>query len=318
MQRTIRLNVFWDGSPRPEKWVKYNNSMIDLSVIHITLELAAQRSVFMRDSSSPAAFWRPLRVEGLIMPVTTSGRATAPSSVTGFKTSGLQMDKGHLMALELGGPDVGCNIIPQGRRLNEHGPWRQMETSLKLTAANKMGVTKDLSPVDWATLDLKGGYWMDIAATYQHHPQDPWLLTVTQTEVNIGSGTMFPVGDATIWEFKNDYLPQDVVSPIKGDQDAKLSNAKDEEAYTQFLMKTLNSAPESSKFKLSPQLMEQLNMSDQGMGGIKNKQLKLKPTPGSSKFTLSDRHMEEEERKMPDQGMRVSKGYKWDIDEEET
>jgi hypothetical protein len=44
------------------------------------------------------------------------------------------MDKGHIMAIELGGPDVGENIVPQLSDVQRHGTWRRMEHSIRTMA----------------------------------------------------------------------------------------------------------------------------------------------------------------------------------------
>lgn len=85
---------------------------------------------------SGETFERPVRVSGMVEPVSTKGRPGAPEPMTGFRPyedgkNGRQrrfmFDRGHVMALELGGPDVTPNIVPQGSKFNQHGRWRQME-----------------------------------------------------------------------------------------------------------------------------------------------------------------------------------------------
>jgi len=75
---------------------------------------------------------RPIRVAGLIIPGSTVGtRQPTPSPWAGFQTGDLKdVDPGHVFALQLGGPDVSANIVPQWSYWQRHGAWRVMETEL--------------------------------------------------------------------------------------------------------------------------------------------------------------------------------------------
>ena len=85
---------------------------------------------------------RPTKVEGLVQIMPTTGRDSAPEPVSGFRVSTTavknprfnernegrtDVQKGHIMALELGGPDVPENIVPQWAQWQSNGRWRQME-----------------------------------------------------------------------------------------------------------------------------------------------------------------------------------------------
>ncbi len=48
-------------------------------------------------------------------------------SVSPRNTGRADVDKGHIFALELGGPDVARNICPQFSQSQRNGEWRQME-----------------------------------------------------------------------------------------------------------------------------------------------------------------------------------------------
>ena len=51
---------------------------------------------------------------GVILPISTSDRPSAPDPWNGYDTgTALNLDKGHLMALSNGGPDIEQNIVPQ-------------------------------------------------------------------------------------------------------------------------------------------------------------------------------------------------------------
>lgn len=90
---------------------------------------------------------RQTAVGGLIVPfLATTGRKAAKEPSSGIRISAtkdlpkkclvsnprntgkVDMDKGHIMALELGGPDVSHNIVPQYSQLQRNGKWRRMET----------------------------------------------------------------------------------------------------------------------------------------------------------------------------------------------
>ena len=92
---------------------------------------------------------RQTSVYGYVYPLdTTSGRKSAPEPFSGFRigatkripkkaklisprNSGkVDMDKGHIIALELGGPDVPANICPQWSQFQRNGEWRRMEVEV--------------------------------------------------------------------------------------------------------------------------------------------------------------------------------------------
>lgn len=89
---------------------------------------------------------RPIGVEGLTAPTVTTGRLSAPEPASGLRisqspasglaerNSGLvDVHKGHLFALELGGPDVAENIVAQFGHFQSVGNWRAAErAALKL------------------------------------------------------------------------------------------------------------------------------------------------------------------------------------------
>ena len=101
---------------------------------------------------------RPLRVSGLVYPQSTGERPGAPEPISGVRVSeakagqpkvGLHGEnarnqgisdaqKGHIMALELGGPDIPENIVPQWAMFQSNGEWRQMEKQVLSTAQEAM------------------------------------------------------------------------------------------------------------------------------------------------------------------------------------
>lgn len=122
------FDVLFDGKKRP---AAYGDVTVDYETINPGL--ARQ-------------FTRPVLASGYIYPMgSTSGRASAPEPQSGFRigatkkipkaatavsarnTGRVDMDKGHIFALELGGPDVAQNICPQFSQLQRNGEWRRME-----------------------------------------------------------------------------------------------------------------------------------------------------------------------------------------------
>lgn len=88
---------------------------------------------------------RPKEVSGLVFPMTTKGRPNAPEPSSGYRvgvqwkevdkriqrnTGVIDAQKGHIMALELGGPDEAFNIVPQWANWQANGAWRQMEKDI--------------------------------------------------------------------------------------------------------------------------------------------------------------------------------------------
>ena len=76
------------------------------------------------------ARFRPTALIGRVTPKTTTGRPGAPPPISGFVTDYTPFDRGHIMGLELNGPDVSENIVPQYRHWQETGAWRAMEESV--------------------------------------------------------------------------------------------------------------------------------------------------------------------------------------------
>ncbi len=89
---------------------------------------------------------RPKYIVGYILPTGTSGRK--PVNAPARDLSGRDQDRGHIMALSLGGPNVPLNIVPQpsevnraiGRDFSLAGDllWREMEIYLEFCAAFAM------------------------------------------------------------------------------------------------------------------------------------------------------------------------------------
>lgn len=69
----------------------------------------------------------PVLLAGIISTTTTKGRPSPPSPFSGFACENSPYAKGHIMALELGGPDIAENIVPQFGLWQGVGEWRKME-----------------------------------------------------------------------------------------------------------------------------------------------------------------------------------------------
>jgi hypothetical protein len=70
---------------------------------------------------------RPISLIGKIAVQGTGNRPSPPDCISGFLANGTRFSKGHIMALELGGPDVSENIVPQYNLWQANYDWRTME-----------------------------------------------------------------------------------------------------------------------------------------------------------------------------------------------
>ena len=91
-------------------------------------------------TSTGRVIQRPTSITGIVEPQATTGRPGAPEPLSirvGVKwaevggesrdTGIVDAQKGHLMGLELGGPDVAWNIVPQWANFQANGAWRKAE-----------------------------------------------------------------------------------------------------------------------------------------------------------------------------------------------
>ncbi|WNG30628.1 hypothetical protein F0U62_46390 [Cystobacter fuscus] len=74
---------------------------------------------------------RPVRVVGVSIPMTTGDRGRAPKPVSTLDLLNKPLDRGHVMALEIGGPDDEENIVPQWSQWQQSGLWRYHETQVR-------------------------------------------------------------------------------------------------------------------------------------------------------------------------------------------
>jgi hypothetical protein len=70
---------------------------------------------------------RPVSLAGGVTPTVTGDRDNPPAPICGLNIDNTSLGRGHIMALELGGPDVSENIVPQYQQWQQTGAWRQME-----------------------------------------------------------------------------------------------------------------------------------------------------------------------------------------------
>lgn len=70
---------------------------------------------------------RPVAVVGGITIHDTDDRDNPPAPICGLDCDYSPLGRGHVMALQLGGPDVAENIVPQYQQWQQTGAWRAME-----------------------------------------------------------------------------------------------------------------------------------------------------------------------------------------------
>lgn len=111
--------------------------------VSITMEI-----VQIYELGKPVKRERPIRVAGLVEPTVTKGRGGAPDPISGKqiyfgakegpkssikapRNNGMpDAERGHIMALELGGPDIPANIVPQWAKFQGADTWRKMEVAV--------------------------------------------------------------------------------------------------------------------------------------------------------------------------------------------
>ena len=83
-------------------------------------------------------------VEAILIPMKTGGRSKPPSPLFGkiAEAQSKKLDKGHVIALQLGGPDISENIVAQNSAWNAYGAWRHLEKYLLHLTRSVMGFNK--------------------------------------------------------------------------------------------------------------------------------------------------------------------------------
>jgi len=145
----------YNGKPRPA-WAK--SVTVELEAAHRTRVFSDQRDDEKKSSSlalDSGTLYRPTSVEGIVVPCQTPGRTTA--DVPDRDLSGRPEDRGHILALSLGGPNVGENMVNMPTQLNRSFvadggklSWRQIEV---LTFFNACQLLRGLPQANWDNLD---------------------------------------------------------------------------------------------------------------------------------------------------------------------
>jgi hypothetical protein len=78
---------------------------------------------------------RPVAVVGSITIHDTNDRDNPPAPICGLDCDYSPLGRGHVMALQLGGPDVAENIVPQYQQWQQTGAWRGMERQAMMHAS---------------------------------------------------------------------------------------------------------------------------------------------------------------------------------------
>ena len=78
---------------------------------------------------------RPIVFVGGVTILDTKDRPNPPDPICGMKLGKTSLGNGHIMALQLGGPDVPENIVPQYQQWQQSGRWRVLEKAAMAHAA---------------------------------------------------------------------------------------------------------------------------------------------------------------------------------------
>lgn len=126
-----------------ERFNKVGERSKQVGPVSITMEI-----VQIYELDKPVTRERPIRVSGLVEPTVTKGRSGAPDPISGKqiyfgekegpkssikapRNNGMpDAERGHVMALELGGPDIPANIVPQWAKFQGADSWRKMEVAV--------------------------------------------------------------------------------------------------------------------------------------------------------------------------------------------
>lgn len=89
----------------------------------------------------------PRMVSGIVIPVKTKGRKKTPSPSCNKATgSFLKLDRGHLMALMLGGSNIPENVAPQTSWWQQLGDWSRVEKTIFNMALKVMKWKSPINP----------------------------------------------------------------------------------------------------------------------------------------------------------------------------
>ncbi|NWB96423.1 hypothetical protein HX882_11020 [Pseudomonas gingeri] len=133
---------------------------------------------------------RPRYLVGEIYRQATALRPGPPNCLSGFDTAGTPFAKGHIMALELGGCDIGANIVPQYElwQGSGGGAWRDMEVALGNGAQQVMVVEIDYAVVGDNYVANKLQFNQNNLLIHWTSPNIPTRFRVWAVASNSGAG----------------------------------------------------------------------------------------------------------------------------------
>jgi hypothetical protein len=204
-------------------------------------------------NDKPIEYVRPVEISGMVEPTSTKGREGAPDPLSGVQIymgnkgqlkesipmernmGKSDMERGHIMALELGGPDIPENIVPQWAKFQGADRWRKMETSVLEQAENaqkhkqmiKYKVTVYYKETGEITPTMNSfGVPTGFRATVHFH--DATGVAVGGEMEVFNSGQAQDVTDRKLYEREGGTLEKDIWDPalnVKDDK-KKRSNVK--------------------------------------------------------------------------------------------
>lgn len=190
-RKPVELHTkFWNGDPRPT-WDLWGVK-IEGEDFYPKLSLTG-----MRGMDRDQVLTRPTHLEGIVIPVTTTGRPGAPDPQSGLDLTSYAYDRGHLIGLELGGPDVEANIAPQWANYQRTQIWRKMEREVRELALAVMDISKPLAPSKWGT-SIKAPDFvvqMTVDLAYGREPTVPNAFRVVLKKIRMADLAEVVFGD---------------------------------------------------------------------------------------------------------------------------
>lgn len=141
-------------------------------------------------------------VMGIVVPTTTKGRPSPPNAYSGTPTGlAYGTDRGHLMGLELGGPDISENIAPQTSLWQQSGGWRYLEKAVVQEALWVMGWNTVRDP---STYNTKADTAPTTALFFRVSPS-PFEIENGEPDSYIGSiAVVYPYQNNGVWTYAPD------------------------------------------------------------------------------------------------------------------
>ena len=219
--RKVQYDKFWDGSARPN-W--------DLEKVTITAEaFLPKRSLSGAREIPRGEMEHPTLATAIVLPVTTTGRPSPPDPESGLALKAYAYDRGHLIGLELGGPDVSMNIAPQWAHFQRTQLWRKMERSVRDLALAVMGIKTVPAASSWAKMVTAPTYVVTIAVTliYGREPMVPNKFRVVLKKLRMADLTFVQFGAEAVsangalditFELDNEPDPRDLRTTEKQEE----------------------------------------------------------------------------------------------------